>query len=99
MCNSRVATMDCGSYRIVSFFLLYFRSPPSRDRLIELANDFRPVNLCQGFPTIEPPSFLLEALSKAALDRSLHQYTYVYVSRGQAHIVYTLCAGGRAQSG
>ncbi|XP_077528444.1 kynurenine aminotransferase-like isoform X3 [Haemaphysalis longicornis] len=48
------------------------------DRLIELAGDLQPVNLCQGFPTTEPPSFLLEALSKAALDRSLHQYTYVY---------------------
>lgn len=48
------------------------------DRLVELTREFQPVNLSQGFPSIDPPSFLLEALSKAALDRSLHQYTYVY---------------------
>lgn len=48
------------------------------DYLIEISRELQPVNLSQGYPTIDPPSFLLEALSKAALDRSLHQYTHVY---------------------
>lgn len=52
-----------------------------RVEYIQLALDYKPLNLGQGFPDFPPPSYVPEALAAVAKDENamLHQYTRGYV--------------------
>nr|BBA45756.1 kynurenine oxoglutarate transaminase [Pachyrhynchus infernalis] len=42
---------------------------------IQLALDYKPLNLGQGFPDYPPPQYVTDALIEVASNRGLHQYT------------------------
>lgn len=42
---------------------------------IQLALDYKPLNLGQGFPDYPPPKYVTDALTEVASNRNLHQYT------------------------
>ncbi|ENN81018.1 hypothetical protein YQE_02572, partial [Dendroctonus ponderosae] len=45
---------------------------------IQLAMEYKPLNLGQGFPDYPPPEYITDALMQVASDGNLHQYTRGY---------------------
>ncbi|XP_065828920.1 kynurenine--oxoglutarate transaminase 3 isoform X2 [Oscarella lobularis] len=54
---------------------------------IDLALKYKPANLGQGFPDFAPPTFLKQALARAAMIDSLNQYTR---SKGHGRLVQAI---------
>lgn len=52
-----------------------------RVEYIQLALEYKPLNLGQGFPDYPPPKYVTDALVEVASNRNLHQYTRGFVSR------------------